>query len=91
MAGRKEMLLDFYGRECPHCVVMEPLIKRVEKELKRKIRRLEVWHNEGNAEKLLEYDKGRCGGVPFFYNTGTGGWICGETTYDKLLAWAKGR
>ena len=37
-----------------------------------------------------EYDKDYCGGVPFFYNTETNKWICGETDYEELKKWAKG-
>lgn len=84
------VLYDFYGTECVHCHEMEPLIERLEKELKVKVEKLEVWHNAANAKKLQEFDKERCGGVPFFYNDKTGKFICGSTTYDKLKEWAKG-
>ena len=82
-------LYDFYGTECVHCHEMEPLIEKLEGELKIKVVRLETWHNAANAKKLQEFDKGRCGGVPFFYNDKTGKFICGSTTYDKLKEWAK--
>lgn len=36
------------------------------------IEQFETWHNEENAKKLSEYDKGFCGGVPFFINTESG-------------------
>ncbi|MBS3083804.1 hypothetical protein J4423_03300 [Candidatus Pacearchaeota archaeon] len=83
-------LYDFYGTECVHCHEMTPLVEKLEKEEKVKVERLEVWHNAANAKKLQEFDKGRCGGVPFFYNDKTGKFICGSTTYDKLKEWAKG-
>ena len=54
------------------------------------IDKFEVWHNKENKKKLLELDKEFCGGVPFFYNTETRKWICGETDYDILKKWAKG-
>lgn len=38
----------------------------------------------------MELDKDFCGGVPFFYNTKTNKWICGEADYDTLKKWAKG-
>lgn len=82
------MLLDFYGKECPHCVKMMPLVDRLEKEAGVKVERYEVWHNGDNAKKMEEYDKGRCGGVPFFVNTDTDKIICGETTYEELKTWA---
>lgn len=83
-------LLFFYGEECSHCHVMRPLVDRLEKDLGVRVDKYEVWHNEANARKMDEYDKNLCGGVPFFYNTKTEAWICGETSYEKLKDWAKG-
>lgn len=84
-------LLEFYGKECPHCVRMMPLVEQLEKELSVKVEKFEVWHNEENANKMMEYDEGFCGGVPFFFNTDSKEWICGGTDYDKLKAWASGK
>ena len=67
---------------------MEPFLERLKKEEKVKIEKLEVWHNTKNAELLRQYDKGHCGGVPFYYNTGTGKWICGAATYTQFKKWA---
>jgi thiol-disulfide isomerase/thioredoxin len=83
-------LYDFYGEECPPCQQMHPLVEKLEKELKIKVNRLEVWHNEKNAILLEKYDQGKCGGVPFFINTKTKKFICGATSYDKLKEWAQG-
>ena len=83
-------LYDFYGEECPPCQHMHPLVEKLEKELGVKVNKLEVWHNEKNLELLQSVDKGMCGGVPFFHNKKTGKWICGATSYEELLAWAKG-
>ena len=83
-------LIEFYGTECVHCKEMEPLLERLEKEEGLKVEKLEVWHNSKNAELLQKYDSGKCGGVPFFYNTKTGKWICGSADYEKFKAWAKG-
>ena len=84
-------LLEFYGTECPHCIKMEPLIDRLEKETGLKLQRLEVWHNEANAKRLQQLDRGFCGGVPFFFNKKTKNWICGSTSYDKFKSWATGK
>jgi hypothetical protein len=51
---------------------MDPLVERLEKEEGVNIGKLEVWHNEANAKLMREYDKGYCGGVPFFFNKKTG-------------------
>ncbi len=82
------MLIDFYGRECPHCHKMEPLVERLEQEAGVKVEKFEVWHDAENAKKMARYDNGRCGGVPFFMNTETGAMICGEVSYEELKAWA---
>ena len=84
-------LIQFYGRECIHCREMEPLIERLEREEGIKIEKLEVWHNSDNLRIMREFDKGYCGGVPFFYNKKTGKWICGSTSYEKLKEWAVGK
>ena len=83
-------LLEFYGKECPHCVRMHELVERLEKEEGAKVDAFEVWHNKENEAKLLELDKDLCGGVPFFYNTQTHKFICGEAGYETLKKWAKG-
>lgn len=95
------MLLEFYGKECPHCVRMAPLVERLNAEEKIKIEQYEIWHNTENAKKMEEFDKdesGRvsggntaCGGVPFFFNTETKKFICGEDSYENLKSWALGK
>ncbi len=67
---------------------MDPLVERLEEEAGVEVAKLEVWHNEGNAKLLRQYDKDYCGGVPFFYNTKTGKWICGSADYERLKKWA---
>ena len=83
-------LLEFFGTECPHCVSMHALVERLERSEGIKVESLEVWHNKENEKRLLEIDKDLCGGVPFFYNTQTKKFICGEADYDTLKKWAKG-
>ncbi len=83
-------LLEFYGTECPHCIVMHDRVDQLEKEEGIKIDTFEVWHNKENEAKLLELDKDMCGGVPFFYNEQTKKFICGDASYEILKAWAKG-
>jgi len=82
------MLIEFFGQECEHCLKMSPLVERLKKE-GFKIEQYEVWHDEENAKLMGKYDKDYCGGVPFFINTETGKYICGETTYESLKEWAK--
>lgn len=81
-------LLFFFGTECSHCHKMDPFIQQLEKEEKVTVNKLEVWHNEANAQKLKKLDDGKCGGVPFFFNDKTKKWICGEASYENLKKWA---
>ncbi len=83
-------LIEFYGTECVHCKEMEPLIKKLQDE-GISIERLEVWHNSENAKLFQKAERGRCGGVPFFWNEGNDSFICGNCDYEKLKAWAKGK
>ena len=69
---------------------MHELVERLQKEEGMKVQRLEVYHNKENEKRLLELDCDFCGGVPFFYNTKTDKWICGEESYEILKKWAKG-
>ena len=67
---------------------MESLVERLEAEEGVNIENIEVWHSEANAKLMSEYDKGYCGGVPFFFNKKTGKWICGDADYERLKKWA---
>ncbi len=82
------MLLEFYGKECPHCFAIRPFLEKLEEEKGVKIERYEVWHNEKNAEFMAKYAKNRCDGVPFLFNTDTEDFICGEESYERIKEWA---
>lgn len=84
-------LIEFYGTECVHCKQMEPLMEKLKKETGLLITRLEVWHNQKNAQLMMELSKGECMSIPFFYNRKTGKSICGNTDYDTLKKWALGK
>ncbi len=87
----KPQLFEFYGKECPHCAEMEPVVERLKDEEEVEILKLEVWHNEKNAALMHQYDRDQCGSVPFFYNSHTGRWLCGIIKYEKLKEWAMGK
>lgn len=71
---------------------MEPLLQRLESETGLTFRRFEVWYNLDNLKLLQTLDQhNACGGVPYFYNKKTRGWICGATTYANFKAFATGR
>jgi thiol-disulfide isomerase/thioredoxin len=87
-------LMMFHGLECPHCRRMMPLVEKLEKETGVEVDKLEVWHNDKNADLMRSYKpvfSPKCGGqlrTPTFYNSESGEVICGEVEYDKLKAWA---
>ena len=85
------MLLEFYGKECGHCVNMDPFVRKLEKDEGIKFERFEVWYHPENAKKMEKYDRGRCGGVPFYINTDTDRFICGEDSYEALKKLAQGK
>ena len=87
-AGGKPYLLQFKGKGDDYCAQMEPLKEQLKEELGVEIRDFEVWYDSQNLELLQRLDKGRCGGVPFFYNKRSRRYICGATTYDNLRRWA---
>jgi thiol-disulfide isomerase/thioredoxin len=87
-------LMMFHGRECPHCRRMMPLVEKLEKETGVEVDKLEVWHNDKNADLMRSYKpvfSPKCGGqlrTPTFFNSESGDVLCGEVEYDKLKAWA---
>ena len=89
----KKFLL-FHARECPHCRRMMPLVDRLEKETGDDVERLEIWHDEKNADLMRSFRDDiapKCGGqlkTPTFFNTETRDVLCGEVTYETLKAWA---
>jgi thiol-disulfide isomerase/thioredoxin len=81
-------LYEFYGDGCPHCEAMEGKVEKLQEEEGVEVDQKEVWKDDENAELQKKYDDGKCGGVPFFYNTETEDFICGETDMDRLSEWA---
>ena len=82
-------LFEFYGATCSHCIKMMPIVdKLIEDGIK--IEKLEVWGSEENAKKMEPFASGKCPGVPFFINTDSEQWICGEADEDTLRKWAAG-
>ncbi len=84
----------FWARECPHCKNMMPLVDRLMDEEGVEIEKLEIWHNEENADLMRSYKDviaPKCGGqlrTPTFFDTETNDVICGEVEYEVLKEWA---
>ena len=87
-AQGKPYLIQFKGKGDDYCSQMEPLKEQLKEELGVEIRCFEVWYDSKNLELMQRLDRGRCGGVPFFYNKRSRRYICGATTYANLRAWA---
>lgn len=83
-------LYEFYGDGCPHCEKMKPKVEKLMNETDFEVEQLEVWNDKDNAIKQKKLDDGKCGGVPFFYNTESEEWICGATSFETLKKWADG-
>ncbi len=87
-------MLMFHARECPHCRRMMPLVDRLEKEEGIVFEKLEVWHDEKNADLMRSYRDilaPKCGGqlrTPTFFKPDTNDVLCGEVEYDRLKDWA---
>ena len=87
-------LIMFYAKECPHCKAMMPQVERLESEEKVALEKLEVWHNDKNADLMRSFKPvigPKCGGqlkTPTFLNASTNDVICGEVTYERLKEWA---
>jgi len=73
---------------------MMPLVDRLEKEEDIVFEKLEIWHNEENADLMRSYRDiiaPKCGGqlrTPTFMNTETKDVLCGEVEYETLKDWA---
>jgi len=84
----------FWARDCPHCRHMMPLIDRLVEEEGVEIEKLEIWHNEENADLMRSFKDviaPKCGGqlrTPTFFDTETNDVICGEVEYEALKEWA---
>ncbi len=84
----------FWARECPHCRNMMPLVDRLIEKEGVELEKLEIWHNEENADLMRSFKDviaPKCGGqlrTPTFFDTETNDVICGEVEYEALKDWA---
>ena len=88
------MLLMFVGTECPHCALMRPLVAKLSFDTGLVVEEHDTWKNEADYRLLENYQEAvgdsACTGIPFFYNTETNNYLCGEVSYKKLKGWATG-
>jgi hypothetical protein len=75
---------------------MIPLVEKLAQETGVVVERLEVWHDEKNADLMRSFRpliSAKCGGqlrVPTFLDPGSSEVLCGEVSYETLKAWALG-
>ncbi len=87
-------LLFFSGTECPHCDIMRPLVAKLAKEEGISLEEHDTWKSQADYRLYENYQNEvmkadpNCDGLPFFYNTKTGSYLCGEVSYRKLKVWA---
>ena len=83
-------LLEFHTENNDHCEQMEPVVQRLEDDLKTKVKRINVFHRKEYMYLLesIGFDEG--GQLPFYYNRRTGQAVCGATTYANLRKWGTG-
>lgn len=72
----KESIILFYGKECPHCQIVEEYIKSNKVDEKVKFTQAEIFHNSNNQKIFVEKNK-VCGvnnekemGVPLLWADG---------------------
>lgn len=87
-------LLFFSGTECPHCDAMRPLVAKLAHDTGIILEEHDTWKNQSdyrlfeNYQDAVKIKDPECDGLPFFYNTKTGDYCCGELSYRELKSWA---
>lgn len=83
-------MLEFVTEGSDHCTQMEPVVQRLEKDLRIKVRKINISKRQ-DFVKLYDCVGGNeCGTVPFFYNRRTAQAVCGPTPYQNLKKLATG-
>lgn len=87
-------LLFFSGTECPHCDAMRPLVAKLAFETGIVLQEHDTWKSQADYRLFENYQDSvgktdpDCNGLPFFYNTKTADYRCGEISYRDLKSWA---
>ncbi len=84
----------FHGADCPHCKKMHPIVEKLEKELKFKMTKKEVWYDEKNEDEMRKYadiitEASEDGdmGVPAFVDIKNKEALVGEQSEKDLKKW----
>ena len=81
-------LLEFVTEDNESCDFMRPLVKRLEKSINTKVRRLNIGARADLAALFEMVGGNECGNVPFYFNRRTAQAVCGPTVYNNLLRFA---
>ena len=79
----------FYAHDCEHCLAMLPKLNRLIEERGIEVDIREVSPDDPESVALFDqYDKrpGGCDGVPLFVNPTSDAILCGEVSYEDLVA-----
>ena len=89
----KKCIEFFYGRECPDCLAVIPIVKQLIAKDGVEFVKREVWHDAENHQRMEDikdlYEK-YCGGnfvVPSFYDPERKRLICEPVSYEELKYW----
>lgn len=91
---KKPTLICFFGNECSHCDTMRPLIAKLTFDTGIILDERDVWKSQEDFRLMENYQDEikktdpECDGMPFFYNTETKAYLCGEVSYKTLKEWA---
>ena len=92
-------IVEFYGRWCGYCRMIQPAVDQLEREDGIEVTRLEVWGNrrnkalmEGLSDLFEEFNRGDYT-VPTFYDPEKPRGrqiLVNPSTYEEIKAWAQG-
>lgn len=83
-------LLEFVAGQNNALTYMEPLVKRLERDIGVRVKRLDVTKNIDYYHVLEHIGHIECGMFPFYYNRRTSRAICGGSEYVNFREWATG-
>jgi hypothetical protein len=83
-------LIEFHSDNNDHSKQMEPVLQRLEEDLRTKVRRVNVSRRREFYGLMEAMGHDECGSLPFYYNRRTAQAVCGATSYLNLKRWATG-
>lgn len=78
-------IVEFVSDRSEPCKQMTPIVHKIQKELKVKVRTINISKNPSFLQLYECVGGNECGNLPFYYNRRTGQAVCGKTDYKNLL------